>query len=564
MEIKTKMKLIDEKEFEKLYPLRCKISEGTYGRIYESGDYVVKIQDMFDVFLNEINIYSMIDHPCVMKIKHISFGTYAGKFVYYMSLPKGISIMDAYQNKLITIKEIISDIISVLSLMYVNGIGYFDMKENNIIFYDGKANLIDFGLARLTCKASDGDFYDTMYGFADNYKDPQFKEGCLNSIKSDLYAFAKAIIKIYKNESNNDVYPDLNCVDELNTNESNNIENAKNLKDFLMECFKPWDVRKTPCQLLNHFDGSIIVRKYDNTSIKFPIYNHVPNSISVPLFINMSLEIMKYMKTICYDMRAKYFFLSMGLLHRLNEDFISNNYILISKLLVLLPLVPISHYGPFELDVKDISNELMISERKIIEMSMKLVELFGGIVVDRTWYDFANSPKELYFLYKDIIKPSVDLTKIKLLNPDVNNFEYKNIYFDELIMMNVKDTDIERIEYNIYDAKLSLLSMKSHDKIKFKECLHNDQMILDSRIILIHYDVIKNIDDEFFNIIYNSPIINNSNDMNDTNNRNFEIDNNKINNVTNSNKIDDNLHTKIKFESEESKIVLKYVRENDF
>ena len=150
-EKKSNIDYITHGELLRLYP-RNKASPTTHGGqgdVYASGNYEVK---MFkdDVELQslsvELNIYSLVEHPCI--IKPICWSVDKVNGISYLVTPLGQNIKTAYDSKKISLKEIKSDLLSAVAFLNSIGIAHCDIKPDNIIFHDGKAKLIDMGIAR--------------------------------------------------------------------------------------------------------------------------------------------------------------------------------------------------------------------------------------------------------------------------------------------------------------------------------------------------------------------------------------------------------------------------------
>lgn len=240
----------DKKDISKLLDNKKKIYIGT--------KYTIKRENNFFDFLRELNYYSVLDHKCILKLIAYSY-SFENGIGYYFVMEKGEDIFEAYKNNKIRIEEICSDLLS--AILYINelGIGHFDIKEQNVVYHDGKAKLIDFGLSDRCYPyiSYNRDYY--CYGniaYTESFRDPEISDE-YNSIRADLYALGMTIYDIYVyknpresyNKRKNTFYPPLNIIENKNPI----------LADFIKSCIKPLRHRPSPRDLSNH---PIIVRRY--------------------------------------------------------------------------------------------------------------------------------------------------------------------------------------------------------------------------------------------------------------------------------------------------------------
>lgn len=130
---------LEPEEFKKKYPISDKIGSGRQGDVYKSREYAVKIfKDLFNKFINELATYMTLNHPCIMQPTSWTFDK-----VGYIAMPLGSNIKEAYEHKLISAQEIISDTFSAIQYMHSIGLSHYDIREDNIIYYKGRAIIID-------------------------------------------------------------------------------------------------------------------------------------------------------------------------------------------------------------------------------------------------------------------------------------------------------------------------------------------------------------------------------------------------------------------------------------
>lgn len=181
---------IDYEEFKVKYPHDPK------ERISGNSKYAVKRFEGSESaeFPLELNAYSSFIHPCILKPKSWTYNKDNDKF--YMISKRGKNIRKAYKDGDIKIEEIISDIMSAIAFLNSNGYIHGDIKPDNIVFYKGKAKLIDMGRFAKTKLNSDGQYYvkDILYTYM--YRDPEYIESRWTNIKCEIYSLAISIKEI--------------------------------------------------------------------------------------------------------------------------------------------------------------------------------------------------------------------------------------------------------------------------------------------------------------------------------------------------------------------------------
>lgn len=179
------------------YPLYTPLlGEGTYGRVYPSGSEVaVKvIRDNLSNFMLELHVYSLVVHPCILKPLAWSFSKGRG----YLALPRGMCICQAYEEKLITLEEVVADTLSAIA--YLNRLGYAhaDIKLNNLLWYQGRAVIIDMGMTKRLRLHRDGKLYFHGVAYALHYRDPEYVYLEWNNVNAELYALAVLYYSLLK------------------------------------------------------------------------------------------------------------------------------------------------------------------------------------------------------------------------------------------------------------------------------------------------------------------------------------------------------------------------------
>src|SRR5690242_9007187 len=116
--------MILNETFRQKYPYieRNVIGSGVYGKVYQSGNFAIKVtnnltsRSQLASFCREINIYSQTSHPCVAQM--LDYTIDYQKNVGMMAFSLGIPIITAVKTKVISIREVISDLLSALSHLH--------------------------------------------------------------------------------------------------------------------------------------------------------------------------------------------------------------------------------------------------------------------------------------------------------------------------------------------------------------------------------------------------------------------------------------------------------------
>ncbi len=191
------------------YPWRSKLGEGTFGTVFSAvhGTVAVKMFKNTDmkqqhrqkfiasnVFANavvELSIYTRFQHPCLMPLLGWSYDHRQ----LYLAFPRGKSIVHAIRGKMLTTAQLIDDMTEGLAFLHSHGVVHGDIKENNVVFYDGHARLIDFGLAKYGLPALDDprDLLSAGMAYTTVYRDPEYDTHGWNSARAEWFAMARAV-----------------------------------------------------------------------------------------------------------------------------------------------------------------------------------------------------------------------------------------------------------------------------------------------------------------------------------------------------------------------------------
>lgn len=444
------MKYIPINDFEKHYPFSKIIFKGDGRRIYDGKDYVVKEVDNIHDFLREVNYYCSFNHPFIMNIDTISYinksytnidrkTKYKDQTSFLIKMKKGKDTIQAITDGNISLQELTFDILNALSYLHERGIGHFDIKDENIIIHEGKAKLIDFGFSN-RCKPYDyhhkKDFFcDDIAGFTDTHVDPQFYPLEMDSIKSDIYSFGVILYDLYMIKYNNAEtpwddrkglpYPDLNSIKD------------KKLKDFISECFKPWNLRKSSKELLNH--SYIQSNKYHSIDIKdkYIPWIHSENRYkNCDKFNQIMIDVCKQMDK--YNIDTKNAFdiihdiqICLGIINPSYDREFSRN--ICDKIIFLVDSISKESKSPIPFD-----NDF--------ELLFEILDVLDGQITHLTYYSFSPDVKFYPILFEDTLRCNYnpnymrDLNNITMINQSqtgqLNYEKFRTIY--DLIKDNIK------------------------------------------------------------------------------------------------------------------------------
>jgi serine/threonine protein kinase len=198
------MSYLIPEEFESRYPQGNFLSSGSYGRVYLSGaDSVIKeiggktALNSFNSSLKELNVYSHVDHPCVVRMKNWTYENNTFK----IALPLGVTPKDAVMRGDLNFFQALSDLLSGMVSVYEVGLAHNDIKSANTIYHEGHLKLIDFGLA--TPVRSYLNAYTAIDALQTvDHRDPYVNYDNESDLRIELYAVAGILAELFLN-----VYP---------------------------------------------------------------------------------------------------------------------------------------------------------------------------------------------------------------------------------------------------------------------------------------------------------------------------------------------------------------------
>lgn len=395
-------------DFKKLYPLSSlPFKEGVYGKIFVIGNCVVKkfspdyqLREM----TIELNMYAINVHPCIIKPLGWSSGD---DFAGYIIMEKGIDICEAYLQNLITIEDIISDTLSAIAFMNLQGIFHGDIKPANMIFHEGKCKMIDLGLSRKGILHNDKSWYIIDILYTENYRDPEYHHNQYNNIKCEIYSLAASYMHILN--SNPPLYG------ALYTFEPDNLM----LKDFVQQA-KVLQCKRSSIDTILH--NTCVTRSYEaKISYRDTIFSFVDLDT-----INYVYKIVKHKNIKVYTL-----FLAIALMH----------YSKLAKTkifgAVCLNLAICVCFEGF-LEWKEFEGE------DFGTMTINLLNECKCHISLLTAWDYAHCGTHLLTLLKDMVSPTYNPLKIRTFPCSFN----KNKYITVNLMKSIACESTEE-EYNL-------------------------------------------------------------------------------------------------------------------
>jgi serine/threonine protein kinase len=253
------MRCIPSKDFARKYPLVSVIGAGSYGKVYSSvpGIVVKKQPWNDDAFIREVTMMSQLRHPNICPIKDICFHGENS----FLAMQKGKDLFKNYNAGKITIRDIVSDLISAFAFLEVNHIFHGDLKASNTVVLEENGRhrvaLIDFGLAEILDTYDENGIEDMSRreAYTYSFRDPSYSEGAHNPIRCELYSIAATVYYLLRNQYffgvSRPYYISREMFRKVGVME-------EDILDFLMECQAPlktigeYPARRSAKDLLYH------------------------------------------------------------------------------------------------------------------------------------------------------------------------------------------------------------------------------------------------------------------------------------------------------------------------
>jgi serine/threonine protein kinase len=437
---------LDPDKFQDKYPRGKMIGEGAYGSVYESGDFVVKSQSGFEKdyrlrgAIKEVNIFSMISHPCIIQLEDWTFENTKNEL--YISLPKGESIIKAIYYGRITMEKVQKDLFSAMNFLNKNGIAHCDLKPPNMVFFNGKACLIDFGLVQLANLYDEGYFINGI-AYTETFRDPEYWDEDYNSIRAELYSVAQTLYMCAGQGKD----PRWNPFDPSNYKTYDMRTGIDWLDDVIKRCSHfPLSERET------YIDIDPSTRE-EGHLLDTPVVALDPkcNQILGMIFTWVMTVLVKL------QFQAKTAFLTLHLIHR-TLQLVFPNYTTetVPLEIYVLACVCLSGiiYNEKYLDYSDllpfVKNKYNVTD--LIRMIFYVLRKAQGIIYTPTYWDHANFAEDLIPLikYTFICKYDPNRLPVKLASSGTNKDVDFAVIFNELNIERYSITENMKITPKTY------------------------------------------------------------------------------------------------------------------
>lgn len=383
------------------YTQATKVGQGGYGSVFSTQTHIVKVQQRLSNFVKELNICSAYDHPCIVYVEDWTVEKINYNYVYVFSQPRGIPIIEAIQKRLVSLKQVITDIYSALKFLHSVGVIHLDVKPQNMVYLNGRVMLIDFGLAVYGYSYENGLFSYRNTAYSISFRDPEFNYDTFNLADSDFYAYGISIAFLYLLD--NGLKPPAIIV---------NVEFIEdpNIRFICEECIKPKNIRsKNLSQLIESSPLFLTSQKtFTNIPIKNIIQGQIKSTPVLPVDENCGSEYYELAEGLNIIMTAPNFkttartgFLTHHLIHRCfanivdYETYQAIDYVNFGIACFYLAS---SIHSYIIYDVKDYlsyTTNDSITEDYFIEMVIEILTQCQAIVATPTFWDYAHSAEDL-------------------------------------------------------------------------------------------------------------------------------------------------------------------------
>ena len=446
-------------EFDKKFPYTQKADRsGGYGKVFFSGDYVVKTfsnpskSTFYMDAARELAFYQLVNHPNVAKVVNWTLEKEKDSYQLRFALYRGETIFDRIrfvndQKSFHEIYNLMHQVLAAINFLNINGIVHGDIKEQNVIYYDGKYQLIDFGISQFAFLREDGKYYlfPSWKYYTSNYRDPELVIDKYIPALTDEYAFGMTLYYLltylhlkrpasydyYANEYT--IYPyfeesedDLETerIDEL-VNEGNSLSQARNLAltdeklniKYHIKALTSYPISKR---------GEIYSKNFEKTEEISSISEIQPSVPDPNCLFDINSEIFAILVNISKDFKAsmRTIFLTLHLYHRVSwrvskkkED---RGFLLISCYLLVSPLFDKINPTP----------EHIISDKKeqnrVYDIVADILVEIDGKIYSKTLFDYFSSAEELIEVLPDAISCNYSISKIPKVSKNLQKTS-KNI-----------------------------------------------------------------------------------------------------------------------------------------
>lgn len=395
------IKYIEYKELLERYPRdkTSPTSSGTYGDVYRSKEYAVKIfrdDKGLNSITRELNIYSTVDHPCIMK--PICWSVDEERGISFLVMPLGMDIKVAYQNGRIHIRSIIEDLLSAISFLNENGIAHADIKPGNIIFHDDKAKLIDMGIVKYASLGDDGQYYITGEAYSLFWMDPEYSFNQYNRINSEVYAAAASVMEIYTKH-------DATFGSTQHYYNQMKQQGSSLLRSFIGRAILPANERPSALNL-----GVTLGLNLSSGTIK-----QEPDILNIPIRKDIAERFVIAHRA--FSLSTESLFLSLKLMQKTSKLFEEDADILYVAVLSDLAndvssdtlIGPDLWKGMFEWADNITSEDFA---KIFIRQKMEILSYLGGSIYSKTLWNYAKSSEDLVPLLRSMVlgeTPSIEM-----------------------------------------------------------------------------------------------------------------------------------------------------------
>jgi serine/threonine protein kinase len=461
---------LSPQDFFNLYPKYSTfLTQSNYSTIYETeAGFIIKKfhQDpILRDFTIELNAYASLDHPCIMRPSAWTFDDGIG----FLAMPKGKSIQRAYRDGDISLEEIISDCLAVISYMNDRGWVHADLKPDNMVFLNNKCLIIDLGLARPAELNIDGEYYFKGPAHTEYYKDPEYFEEQYNNSKTELYSLARSIVELIehkefykfhdrniqtKTQNNGYLFIDADFQGVDSTYNPRDRDHIKWLLSWigLLQCDRP-----SIKYIMATAPAALLVRRYSTPKyLDLPILGSKEVNSAIlgskevnPLILSpkemdprMSM-LMEWLIEVALDLNfeIRTLFLTLHLVHRVYPS-LAGKYgekgiqMLGCAVMNLVLCVCSDNSNLVNVDYwKDISADTAPDYiDRFSNVCVDVLTVTKGVIFSYTYWDYAAGLEDLFPLLKDTVSTKYNPSKIRILH----GVSDKSVTIDKVIPKDYK------------------------------------------------------------------------------------------------------------------------------
>lgn len=184
------------------YRIEKRLAEGGFAHVYQALDTVEGVRvalkmphqsivtpSMLEMFQREARMVAKLDHPNILPIKDANF--IDGRFVIASRLGEQ-SLQDRMRKRIAfeSALDFMIQMVSAAAYAHSQRIIHCDIKPDNLLFFNGRLQLADFGIAKVAQKTIKGSGSGTV-----GYMAPEQAMG-KPSAKSDVFSLGLLIYKL--------------------------------------------------------------------------------------------------------------------------------------------------------------------------------------------------------------------------------------------------------------------------------------------------------------------------------------------------------------------------------